>query len=124
MHRSVVIGHNRSRHPHSGCKIERDYRWDVRGHERVRVRRGELPIEPADRANLLKRGYRVYTEGEMSVEDTERLCARGKRLRQDKEWVAVLTSWVDHYVKGPEDTPLIPAVRKMDSAIVQDPVFA
>lgn len=94
-------------------EIHREYshRWDVRAHERVRVRRGPLPVADSLRRDLLRRGYRLF-ETDITEDDTlEKLRKRGLRGKGPEEWVAVLTSWVDEHMKGPETAPYVPAVR-------------
>ncbi len=88
------------------------HRWDVRGHECVRVARGKLPLAPKDKAKLEQRGYRIYEDvRSVTGEDAERLRIRGLRRGEPDEWVAVLSYWRDAFVKGPKDRPYVPAVR-------------
>ena len=42
-----------------------------------------------------------------------RLTERGKPLKQRGEWLAFKVSWVNDYIKGPEDSPYVPAVRRL-----------
>lgn len=92
--------------------IEWSHRWDVRGHEVVRVQRGLLPLSPEDAARLKKRGYRVYSEGRVTdPEDQARTLKRGVRGPVPGEWMAVLSYWRDAFVKGPKDRPYIPGAR-------------
>lgn len=37
------------------------YRTDVRAHERCRIMRGKLPLNPDLRDKLIKRGYKIFT---------------------------------------------------------------
>ena len=91
------------------------HRYDVRGHERIRIERGTLPIKPKDEKKLLKRGYRIYTNRDrIQNDDFARMLERKVPLIRTGEWVAILVTWVDSFVKGPLDAPYIPAVRKAE----------
>jgi hypothetical protein len=91
-----------------------DHRWDTRGHERVRVQRGKLPLEDKTRRRLEKRGYRIYTYNTMSAEDTTRLMKRPSiPPKKPDEWIAIRATWVDSYVNGPADAPYVPGLRLM-----------
>lgn len=94
-----------------GRPTEWTHRWDVRGHECVRIERGLLPTEPRELARLKKRGYRIYEGMSLNAEDAGRLLKRGVRAPGPQEWIAVLSYWRDSCVKGPEDKPYIPAAR-------------
>ena len=91
-----------------------DFRSDVRGHERCRIRRGPIPMDLGKRQKLLGRGYKLY-EHVMDLEagDEKRLRERGTPFKQRGEWLAIKTTWVDAYIKGPEDAPYIPASRHL-----------
>ena len=95
----------------SGRPVEWSHRWDVRGHECVRIERGELPMNPKEIEKLRKRNYRIYEGMSLSAEDAARLLKRGIRAPGPKEWIAVLAYWRDAFMKGPEDRPYIPAAR-------------
>lgn len=92
------------------------HRFDVSAHDRVRVRRGPLPIDPEQAAKLEKRGYRVYTMTDLSAEDMRLITSpRRKKFIPPKrvdEWMAILSYRIDQYQKGPEDAPYVPALRK------------
>ncbi len=87
------------------------YRFDVRGHECCRVKRGSHPLAPDKAEKLRERGYRVYIHRELSPEDSARLHKRRMAPKSKNEWVAVLSYFRDGYEKGPEDAPFIPAMR-------------
>lgn len=91
-----------------------DFRSDVRGHERCRIRRGLMPLDDMTREKLRARGYTLY-EHQMDLhdDDAKRLRERGQPPKQRGEWVAIKTSWVDSYIKGPEDAPYRPAIRHL-----------
>ena len=95
----------------SGRAIEWSHRWDVRGHECIRIERGVGPADPKEVTKLKKRGYRVYEAGEISADDAARLVKRGVRAPGPEEWIAVLSYWRDAYLKGPEGRPYVPAAR-------------
>jgi len=87
------------------------HRFDVRGHEVIRVARGKLPIDTDAAHKLKERGYNIYDLGPIGTTDADRLFKRRVEPRKPDEWIAVLTYWRDAYVKGPEEKPYIPAVR-------------
>ncbi len=91
------------------------HRSDVRHHERVRVRRGTLPMDEKLQEKLRARKYRVYTDGmTLTDKDSERLMDRHGRIpkyRPGEEWIAVLSYTVVEHIRGPEDAPYIPSVR-------------
>jgi hypothetical protein len=95
----------------SGRSIEWSHRWDVRGHECVRIERGQMPASPKDVENLKKRGYRIYEGMSLLADDAVRLLVRGIRVPGPGEWIAVLSYWRDSFVKGPEEKPYVPAAR-------------
>lgn len=91
-----------------------NYRSDVRGHERCRIRRGPMPMGPAERHKYLSRGYTLYEHlMDLDSEDEKRLRERGMPLKERGEWLAIKTTWVDSYMKGPEDAPYRPAIRHL-----------
>jgi hypothetical protein len=88
------------------------YRTDVRAHERCRIHRGKLPIDPALRDKLVKRGYKVFTTEELDKDTLDRLHERRLGSKQADEWLAVLTSWVEsHFTCNDPRLPYIPACR-------------
>jgi hypothetical protein len=87
------------------------HRYDVRGHEVVRVARGKLPIDPKLAHKLKQRGYNLYDLGPIGTADADRVFKRRVAPRRPDEWIAVLTHWRDAHVRGPETAPYIPAVR-------------
>ena len=93
-------------------EIEWSHRWTVRGHWMVRVKRGPLPLDAEDEQDLRKRKYKVFTLDSPDFETWRHLQKRGVKPKRTDEWMAVLISWRKDYVKGPEDKPLIPSVRK------------
>jgi hypothetical protein len=99
-----------TRSPSTGPAYRYSYRFDVRGHERVRVKRGWLPLPEKERKKLTDRGYKIY-EGEIDDSDLKKLFQRQVAPKRINEWVAVLSTWVDSYQKGPENAPYIPAIR-------------
>ena len=94
------------------------HRHDRDGHERVLVRRGDLPLHEDERELLTLRGYDVYTHSQPSNENERRLVIRKLPLRQEGEWLAVKTSWVNSTVVGGEDLPYKPAVRRVSSSSI------
>jgi hypothetical protein len=91
-----------------------NFRSDVRGHERCRIRRGPMPMSDAERQKFLSRGYTLYEHlQDLDSEDEKRLRERGMALKERGEWLAIKTTWVDSYMKGPEDAPYRPAIRHL-----------
>ena len=93
-------------------EIEWNHRWTVRGHWMVRVKRGPLPLGIEDEQKLRQRKYKIFTLDSPDFETWKHLERRGVKPKRVDEWMAVLISWRKDYVKGPEDKPLIPSVRK------------
>jgi len=93
--------------------IEYSYRFDVRGHERCKVQRGKLPIDPKKLKTLTKRGYTIFDTCQPSEEVQKLLHSRHIPLRRSDEWLAVKIFWVSEHMKGPDGKPYVPAVRIM-----------
>lgn len=96
---------------------EYQHQWQVTGHDRIRIKRGPLPLDDKTRAELLKpraKGarYQIYEYGHPADELAQQLWRRGVKPKGDREWLAVLVSRVDDYVKGPVDAPFIPSTRR------------
>lgn len=91
--------------------FEYSYRFDVQGHERCKIRRGSLPLEPKLAAKLEARGYQVFTVSAMPAEHLERLGRREIAPKRPDEWLAIKVRWVEDYQKGPKDAPYVPAIR-------------
>jgi len=90
---------------------EHSHRWDVRGHECVRIERGELPMCDKVRTQLRRRGYKIYEGMSVAGDDAMRLLKRGVRAPGPREWVAVLSYWRDAHIKGDPRLPYVPAAR-------------
>lgn len=108
-------------------EIERQHRWDVREHERVRVRRGPLPLNEKTKKDLLRqrrvsrRCYKIYIDEPLDDGDAHRLSLRGfPRFKQGEEWLAILVTTVGEHVKGPADKPYIQGKRVLDPAVIED----
>jgi len=88
------------------------YRTDVRAHERCRIHRGKLPLDPDVRDKLIKRGYKIFTTNELDKDTLYRLQERGLAFKRADEWLAVLTSWVEsHFTCNDPKLPYVPACR-------------
>lgn len=90
-----------------------EHRFDVRGHERCRILRGEMPIDEKVYAKLEKRGYKIFTSGQLDLNTYRLLLQRGLATKRPNEWLAIKTSWVEAHLRGPEDKPYIPAIRRL-----------
>jgi hypothetical protein len=112
--RRVAIDHARqvARRRLPGCPWQLRHRFDVSGHERCRIKRGPLPLDDKTRKVLEKRRYRIYTVNAPSPEDAHRLAQRGVPPKAPSEWLAILTSQVSSFKKGPEGAPYVPAIRR------------
>lgn len=87
------------------------HRFDVRGHERIKVSRGTLPLDPKIQHKLEKRKYVIFTLEEPDVEAYRLLMQRGFPHKRPDEWLAIKRCWVNPFLKGPVDAPYIPSVR-------------
>jgi hypothetical protein len=97
----------------SHARIAAAYRWDVRGHERVRYQRGDLPIPKDIKDTLTLRGYKIYEDSQPDEFTHELLDRRNIITRQPQEWLAVKISWVTPHINGPREAPYVPAIRKV-----------
>ena len=89
-----------------------DWRHDVRGHWRMKLQRGSLPIEAKTLDDLKKREYTVLTAGQVPAEIAEHLSRRKKPLRKEGEWIAWKLTWIaDHVSPSNPNLPYVPARR-------------
>jgi hypothetical protein len=96
------------------------YKTDVRGHERCRIRRGPLPIEPKLAGKLQQYGYKLFTTNTLDEETFQRLSERGLGYKRSDEWLAVKASWIrDHMSSLDPKLPYIPAVRTIGKVRVR-----
>jgi len=89
------------------------HRVEVSGHWRYVTCRGDLPLKNDLLDELVdKRGYQyVFLFGHELPDILQALTRRGKKPCGPDEWLAVKRIWVDSHEKGPEDSPLVPALR-------------
>jgi len=88
------------------------YKTDVRAHERCRVSRGLLPLDPETGAKLRKRGYKIFTTNSLDLDTYRRLHERGQPYKKADEWLALLVTWVEeHMTSNDPQLPYVPAVR-------------
>ena len=92
--------------------VDWQYRWDVRGHWMARVKRGPLPMDNEVYEDLRAKRYKIFTTEPVDLETWQHLQRRGVEAKKVGEWMAVLVSWRQDYIKGPPDKPYVPAVRK------------
>jgi len=98
----------------------KSYKTDVRGHERCRIRRGPLPIDPKLATKLQQRGYKLFTTNTLDEETFQRLHERGFAFKRSDEWLAVKASWIkDHMSSLDPKLPYIPAVRTIGKVRVR-----
>jgi hypothetical protein len=114
-----------------GRMLYQGFQAEVRGHDKVYVKRGPLPLAASERDKLRKRGYRVFERGEIDPEAVvmvndlrkrpspetplrnvlEALSSRGRPWKQKHEWLAIKVTRVDAFWKGPPDAPKRIATR-------------
>lgn len=98
--------------------IDWRHRWLVTAHDRIRVKRGPLPMDPKLEAKLRKprpgsgNSYLIFKDSHPQSDLAKELWRRGVKPKRDDEWMAILVSRIGDYVKGPEDRPLIPSTRR------------
>jgi hypothetical protein len=108
------------RHRADSKEIEWTCRRKRRGHERVRVRRGKLPLDHKTEAKLRREWGRAKGDFELFITSAESpraaraLARRGHWPKRPDEWLAVLYTWIDDVVwpKDRPDLPLVEAVRR------------
>jgi hypothetical protein len=99
--------------PEKGYKSwELSFRFDVRGHYRVLYERFNHTLSEKERKRLIDRNYRIYKYGTVKPYDKKRLEKRGVALPRPGETLVVQVIWVKHHVRGPEDAPYIPSIRR------------
>lgn len=94
------------------------FRIDVRSHERILVRRGELPLDVRthrllERKGARKAGYKVYAWDKVPDEVLHKILIRGHPRPRSGEWIAVLVTIVDEHIAGPEDAPYVPRTNRI-----------
>jgi len=106
-----------------GTHASPSFRFDVRGHDRLLVHRGEGEVDAVALARMERRGYRFAVgrwprlEGDDEAPlDLGGALARAARARGHAEptpgeWVAVRVVRVRAHVKGPEDGVYVPGLR-------------
>jgi len=93
------------------------HRWDVVGNRAIRYHHGPMPLDAKLEKNFLKRGYKIFMDGQLFDEATAELM--GKREIEPPpsgEWLAVLSWWRKSHLKGPDDKPYVPAIRDLSQA--------
>ena len=90
----------------------RTYRSSVREHSRILVCRGSLPLKPRTEKILEGRGYIIFTTQSLDFETYHAVKVRGHVPKQPREWMAVKRVRVKNHIRGPEDAPFIPSVRR------------
>jgi hypothetical protein len=80
------------------------YRTDVRAHERLLVRRGELPIPPKKHEYYIANDFTVYQEEALPWHLKARLAAKGHSGKQTYEWMAVKRVWIKHHMNSNDES--------------------
>jgi hypothetical protein len=102
-------------------RILQAYQYDVRAHDRIRVRRGPLPLGEDTRAWLekprvaSKKKYHIFETMEPTGSLASALWKRGVRRKRPDEWMAVLVTRVADHTRGPDDAPYIPSTRRSEN---------
>lgn len=89
------------------------FRYHVRSHDRLYVRRGELPISPEDKVKLQGRGYVVSEEPSETFELEYAFRRKHIPTQKQHEWIACRIVDIEEHVRGPEDGPLIPPLKTL-----------
>lgn len=98
----------------------KSYKTDVRGHERCRIKRGPLPMDPELAIKLRKLDYKIFTVEQLDAETLRRLHERDVPFKKSDEWLAIKVSWVDSYMSSLDPKlPYVPAVRKLGAINIQ-----
>jgi hypothetical protein len=92
------------------------HRCDVRAHERIRIARGKLPLDPEIEQDLLERKYKLFTHNPVDADTARLMLERHERPKSHDEWLAIKVSWVKSHQRGPEDAPYVPALRVVPGA--------
>ena len=98
----------------SESQVERQYAYDVRGHNAYRILTGSIPIDPKIE-NYLKKDERrkiFYSSNELDDDSRELLLKRNIFIKEN-EWVSILKYWVEGYVANSKDgkNPYIPSIH-------------
>lgn len=110
MKHTVIQEKSRNLFPQPGKA--RTYRTDVVGHDRHLVRRGDLPLDPKQRAVLLNRGYQIFENTFLPAPLVEVLVRKGHHRKLPHEWMAVKEIWIDQHMNvNDESLPYVPALR-------------
>lgn len=102
----------------SRAVIDWQHRWLVTAHDRIRVKRGPLPLDEKTEKDLLRprpgsrNRYLIFKDSHPTGDLAKELWRRGVKPKRDDEWVAILVSRINDYVKGPDEKPLIPSTRR------------
>lgn len=89
------------------------YRFDVRGHWRLLIKRSTETLYQKERFSLEARGYTVGTSfRELGPDLAQALADRNVPDLRDGEWIAAKLVRVKEHKKGPEDAPYVPAIRE------------
>jgi len=80
----------------------RQFQGDVRQHERVLFRRGQLPLSAQDKLQLEKLKYRIYETQPLNADDARRLAVRTIAPKSATEWIAIKHAMIKEH-KSPSD---------------------
>lgn len=87
------------------------YRYEVRGHERMLVHRGQWPIAADFASDFRRRGYTVERGDSIDPRAAVGLDVRGLPPGDRSEWIAWRFAAVKEHEAGPKDAPVVRAVR-------------
>lgn len=97
-------------------RAPKGYKTDVRGHERCRIKRGPLPMDPEVAIKLRKLDYTIFTIAQLDAETLRRLHERSIPFKKSDEWMAIKVSWIDSFMSSLDpNLPYVPACRTLGS---------
>ena len=90
------------------------HRFDVIEHDRARHYRGPVPMDPTRQRVLTRRGYTILTYGAtIPAEIAEAMMRRELPPPKEGEWLAIKMWDVSQFIRGPENAPYIPSLRRL-----------
>jgi len=97
-----------------GDGIVRTYRTDVRGHERLLVRRGDLPLPLRKREYYRTQGFKIFETEPPPPELREKLRVKGHPSKLRHEWMVVKSIWIDPHLNSNDES--LPYVKRLNVA--------
>jgi len=101
--------------------VEWSHRWSVRAHDRLYVRRGQLPLSEKKRKSFAREGFEVFVDPkDVSSEAYSIIIRKGIQPLQLGEWMAVKRTPIEHRIQplNRQDLPYIPSTRKPNRRVL------